>query len=519
MHPSVHARERPEAAAIIMVSSGETVSWQQLEERSNRGAQLFRSLGLQVGDAIAIWMENNARYLEVCWAAHRAGLYFTPISSHLTAEEAAYIINDSGARVVVTSSGIGGAATTLLADPGKYLQRDPTIFAVGGSMAGAGDWVRARDGMPASRIADETAGQHMVYSSGTTGRPKGIRLPLSGAAADAPLAFTAMLQGQYGVTTDTVYLSPAPLYHTSPLVYCMNIQSVGGTVVILEKFDPEAFMAAVERFQVNSTQMVPTMFVRLLKLSPEIRERFDHSSLRVVIHAAAPCPVPVKHQMIDWWGPILYEFYGGSEANGSTYITSEEWLNKPGSVGRAIWGILHICDDEGNELPAGQPGMVYFEGGMDFQYSNDPEKTKESRNPLHPTWSTLGDVGFLDEDGYLFLTDRKSFMIISGGVNIYPQEIENLLVTHPKVADVAVIGVPHPDFGEEVKAVVQALDPSQAGPELEQELLDFCRERLSSIKCPRSVDFDPQLPRMDNGKLYKKQVRARYWQGRDNTLA
>lgn len=519
MHPSIHAAQRPEAAAIRMCSSGETVTYRQLEERSNRGAQLFRSLGLGVGDAIAIWMENSARYLEICWAAHRAGLYFTPISAHLTAKEAAYIINDSGARVVLTSMRIGGAAETLLANPRKYLQSSPKIYAVGGSMAGVDDWEQARDEMPATRIADETAGQHMVYSSGTTGRPKGIRLPLSGAPADAPLAFVAMLQEQYGVTTDTIYLSPAPLYHTSPLVYCMNVQSVGGTVVILEKFDAEAFMAAVERFQVNCTQMVPTMFVRLLKLPAALRDRFDHSSLRVVIHAAAPCPVPVKHQMIEWWGPILYEFYGGSEANGSTYITSEEWLNKPGSVGKAIWGVLHICDDEGHELPAGQTGMVYFEGGMDFQYSNDPEKTRESRNPLYPTWSTLGDVGFLDEDGYLFLTDRRSFMIISGGVNIYPQEIENLLVTHPKVADVAVIGVPHPEFGEEVKAVVQALNPDQTGPKLEQELLAFCHENLSAIKCPRSVDFDPQLPRMDNGKLYKKQVRARYWEGGNSSLA
>jgi acyl-CoA synthetase (AMP-forming)/AMP-acid ligase II len=519
MHPSIHAAQRPDAAAIIMVSSGETVSYAQLEERSNRGARLFRSLGLQVGDAIAIWMENNARYLEICWAAHRAGLYFTPISSHLTAEEAAYIINDCGAKVLVASVAVGKAVNSLVENPGEYLDGNPAIYTVGGAVAGAADWEQTRDEMPAQRIADETAGQHMVYSSGTTGRPKGIRLPLTGAAADAPLAFVPMLQEQYGVTTDTIYLSPAPLYHTSPLVYCMNVQSVGGTVVILEKFEPEAFLAAIERFQVNCTQMVPTMFVRLLKLPAEIRERFDHSSLQVVVHAAAPCPVPIKHQMIDWWGQILYEFYGGSEANGSTYITSAEWLQKPGSVGKAIWGILHICDDEGHELPAGQTGMVYFEGGMDFQYSNDPEKTKEARNPLHPLWSTLGDVGFMDEDGYLFLTDRKSFMIISGGVNIYPQEIENLLVTHPKVADVAVIGVPHPDFGEEVKAVVQALNPADAGPTLEQELLAFCKQHLSTIKCPRSVDFDPQLPRMDNGKLYKKQVRARYWEGRENTLA
>ena len=519
MHPSIHVKERPETAAIRMVSTGETVTYQQLEDRSNQGAQLFRSLGLQVGDAIAIWMENNARYLEICWAAHRAGLYFTPVSSHLNAEEAAYIINDCGAKVLIASAAIGAAAGTLLAGGASYLEHKLINYAVGGGLADALDWEQARDAMPAVRIADETAGQHMVYSSGTTGRPKGIRLPLSGAAADAPLAFVGILQEWFGINKETIYLSPAPLYHTSPLVYCMTVQSIGGTVVIMEKFDPEVLLGAIQDFAVNCTQMVPTMFVRLLKLPEATRKQYDPSSLQAVIHAAAPCPVPIKHQMIDWWGPILNEFYGGSEANGSTFINSEEWLQKPGSVGKANWGILHICDDDGQELEVGQVGNVYFEGGMDFQYSNDPEKTDEARNPIHPSWTTLGDVGFVDADGYLFLTDRKTFMIISGGVNIYPQEIENLLVTHPKVADAAVIGVPHPDFGEAVKAVVQPMDMASANDALAEELLDFCREQLSSIKCPRSVDFDPQLPRMDNGKLYKKQLRARYWQGRDNTLA
>lgn len=518
MHPSVHAVERPDAAAIIMASSNETVSYLELEQRSNRGAQLLRSLGLKVGDAIAIWMENNARFLEICWSAHRAGLYFTPIASHLTAGEAAYIINDCGARVLVASAEVKGAAE-LLPKAGEYLSDDVACFSVGAAIRGARDWQQACAAMSAARIDDEAAGQHMVYSSGTTGRPKGIRLPLSGAAADAPLAFVPMLQQQYGVSSDTVYLSPGPLYHAAPLVYCMNVQCIGGTVVLMDKFDPANFMAAVQRYQVSCTQMVPTMFVRLLKLPEAERAAFEHASLRVVIHAAAPCPVPVKHQMIAWWGPILYEFYGGSEGNGSTYITSQEWLQKPGSVGRAVWGVLHVCDEQGNELPAGEQGTVYFEGGNNFEYRNDPEKTRESRNPLYPGWSTLGDVGYLDEDGYLFLTDRKSFMIISGGVNIYPQEIESLLVSHPKVADVAVVGVPNADFGEEVKAVVQAQNPDEAGPALANELIAYCREHLSAVKCPKSVDFDPHLPRMDNGKLYKKQVRDRYWQGRDSALA
>lgn len=513
MHPSLHAAQRPDAAAIVTVEGQETVTYRQLEERSNKGAHLFRQLGLQVGDSIALWMENNARYLEICWAAHRAGLYFTPVPTHLTANEAAYIIGDCGAKVLITSSLIAGAQT-LLASASELLEKLPDVYSVGSNMSGAQDWQQALDKQPAQRIADETAGQHMVYSSGTTGKPKGIRLPLSGGPADAPLSFVPMLQQQYGVTTQSVYLSPAPLYHASPLVYCMNLQSIGGTVVILEKFTPEDFLAAVERYSINCTQMVPTMFVRLLKLPAAEREAFDCSSLQVVIHAAAPCPVPVKQQMIDWWGPVLYEFYGGSEGNGSTYITSQEWLKKPGSVGKAIWGVLHICDDAGRELPVGQVGTVYFEGGSEFEYHNDPGKTLDSRNPMQPGWSTLGDVGFVDADGYLFLTDRKSFMIISGGVNIYPQEIENVLITHPKVADCAVVGVPNPDFGEEVKAVVQPMGQVGDADELERELLSFCREHLSAIKCPRSVDFDPALPRMDNGKLYKQRVRARYWPSR-----
>lgn len=510
MHPSVHAVERPDAAAIVMAASGETVSYQQLEQRSNRGAQLFRSLGLKIGDCIALWLENNAAYLEICWAAHRAGLYFTPIPAHLTPNEAAYILEDSRAQVLITSANIEGA-TALLDQLDPDLAENLTVYSVGTPLQRTFDWQHARDLMSAERIADETAGQHMLYSSGTTGRPKGIWTPLNGAAADEPLSFVPLLQNQYNVTPDTIYLSPAPLYHAAPLVYCMNLHSIGGTVVILDKFEPEAFMAAVEQYKVTCTQMVPTMFVRLLKLPQEVRQRFDNSSMQVVIHAAAPCPVPVKRQMIEWWGPVLYEFYGGSEGIGSTYITSREWLQKPGSVGRAVRGILHVCDEQGKEMPSGQMGNVYFESDIEFEYHNDPQKTKESRHPQYQSWSTLGDIGYLDEDGYLFLTDRKSFMIISGGVNIYPQEIENLLITHPKVADAAVVGAPNEDFGEEVKAVVQALNHHDAGPQLAAELIRFCRQNLSPIKIPKSVDFESRLPRMDNGKLYKKQLRDRYW--------
>ena len=283
------------------------------------------------------------------------------------------------------------------------------------------------------------------------------------------------------------------------------------SVVVMPRFEPEALLAAIEKFGVTHVQMVPTMFVRLLKLPADIRGKYDVSSLRIVVHAAAPCPTEIKRAMLEWLGPIVYEYYGGSEGNGSTRITPHEWLKKPGSVGKASWGVVHICDDAGNELPIGEEGVVYFEGGWDFKYLGDDAKTRDSRNPLHPAWSTLGDVGYLDEDGYLFLTDRKSYMIISGGVNIYPQEVENLLITHPRVADAAVIGVPNPDFGEEVKAVVQPLDPADATTEFAAELIAFCKDSLSPIKCPRSVDFDPALPRLDNGKLYKRLIKDRYW--------
>ncbi|MBR9910835.1 MAG: acyl-CoA synthetase [Gammaproteobacteria bacterium] len=510
MHPSIHARERPNAAAIIMAETGATTTYAELEQRSNQGAQLFRQLGLKPGDGIALWMRNCPEFLQICWAAQRSGLYFTPISTHLTLAEAAYIIKDSGARLLIAAAELAGVQELIASGAAAEFGPDFHCY-FDTDEASLPRWSEAVAAQPSARINDETAGQYMVYSSGTTGKPKGVQLPLSGAPADQPLPFVAMQREQYGVSENSIYLSPAPLYHAAPLVFSMTMQSIGGCVVICEKFEPEALLGAIERFKVTHIQMVPTMFVRLLKLPEERRRDVDCSSLECVIHAAAPCPVPIKQQMIDWWGPILCEYYGGSEGNGATYITSAEWLRKPGSVGRAQWGILHICDEEGEPLPAGEQGVVYFEGGFDFKYKNDDAKTRDARNPKHPGWSTLGDIGYLDEDGYLFLTDRKSFMIISGGVNIYPQEIENVLAVHPKVMDVAVFGVPNPEFGEEVKAVVQPLHWADAGDELAAELMAYCRTQLSAVKCPRSIDFDAALPRMDNGKLYKKPLRDRYW--------
>jgi long-chain acyl-CoA synthetase len=514
-HPRLHASRNPEQPAIIMAGSGASLSYGELEAQANRGAHLFRALGIQPGDTIAVWLPNCPEYLTIYWAAQRAGLYITPISTTLNAGEASYILKDSGARLLVTSDALSAPRDLLEAALPPDLKH---IYRIGGGTSLLPDWARAVHGYPTTPIADETAGFHMIYSSGTTGRPKGIRLPLSGGPATEPHMLAQSAATSYGISPDTIYLSPAPLYHTAPLVFCTSCHRLGATVVILEKFDAEAALSAIERYGVSVTQMVPVMFTRMLRLPEAVRRSHDLSSLRLIIHAAAPCPVDIKREMIRWVGPILYEYYGGSEGNGSTGISSEEWLLKPGSVGKARWGILHVCDDEGRELPARQEGLIYFEGGWNFEYLNDPGKTRDARNPLNPGWSTLGDVGYVDEDGYLFLTDRKSFMIISGGVNIYPQEAENRLISHPRVMDAAVIGVPHPEMGEAVKAIVQPVDWADANDAFADELIAWCRAELSPVKCPRSVDFDRALPRQDNGKLYKRQIRDRYWEGHNTRI-
>lgn len=424
-------------------------------------------------------------------------MYITPIATALTASEAGYIVGNSGTKLLVASPEVPGFAE-FMAPQGV------TVLTLA-------QWREALSIQPSTPIADEAPGFHMVYSSGTTGRPKGIRLPLPEGSVTALHFLAELSQRNWGTGPDTIYLSPAPLYHTAPIAYTTSCHRLGGTVLVMPKFDPESALAAIELHGVTITQMVPTMFVRLLKLPADVRTSYDVSSLKAAIHAAAPCPVPVKHAMIEWLGPIVHEFYGGSEGNGSTMIRADDWLRKPGSVGKANWGAVHVCDDAGQELPAGEHGLVYFEGGWDFRYLGDDAKTRDSRNPLHPAWSTLGDIGYLDGEGYLFLTDRKSHMIITGGVNVYPQEVENLLITHPRIADAAVIGVPDADFGEAVKAVVQPLDPADATPAFATELIAFCRSQLSPVKCPRSVDFDPALPRLDNGKLYKRLLKDRYW--------
>ena len=507
MHPSLIALRDPERIAWRMANSGEAVTFGQLEARSNQLAHLFRSLGLVPGDSLALMLENHPRYFEVCWAAQRSGLTFTAMSTRLNASEAAYIVDDCGAKLLIASRATGDAAGQIVARTPKVQHR----FMLDSTMPGFASLEEAAAGQPTTPIPDQTAGGDMLYSSGTTGRPKGVRvLPESDDIAHVS-ALTRICAGVFGMGEHSVYLSPGPLYHAAPLRFCMRQMALGGTVVVMEHFDAADFLRHVERYRATHTQVVPTMFVRLLKLDEATRAAADVSSLRCVIHAAAPCPVPVKEQMIAWWGPVIWEYYAGTEGMGMTLCNSEQWLAHKGTVGKSVVGVARICDDQGEELPVGQTGVVYFSDGKPYEYHHDPEKTAAAKNARG--WTTLGDVGHLDGEGYLYLTDRKAFMIISGGVNIYPQEAENVIVTHPQVIDVAVFGVPDAEMGEAVKAVVQPRDMAQAGPELAGEIIEFCRERLAHYKCPRSVDFEAELPRHPTGKLYKRLLRDRYWAG------
>lgn len=510
-HPSVHAKTDPQKSAFVMAATGEAVTYGQLDARSNQGAHLFRSLGLKTGDVVAIFMENNVHYLSLCWAAQRAGLYFTCVSSRLTAGEIEYIVKDSGAKALVTSAYLAKTAAEV-----APLIPGVALFMANGAAAPFQALEAALDAQPVTPIADEASGSDLLYSSGTTGRPKGVKAALTGLPITEGGSLLLLAQHLFSFDANSIYLSPAPLYHAAPLRYCMSVHRLGGTVIVMEHFDPEQALALIQKYKVTHSQWVPTMFVRMLKMDPAIRTKYDTSSLKVAIHAAAPCPVEVKRKMIEWWGPVIHEYYAGTEGNGFVYTNSEDWLKHPGTVGRAMLGELHIVGEDGEDVPVGEEGVVYFANGPAFEYHNAPEKTADSRNAKG--WSTLGDVGKVDAEGFLYLTDRKAFMIISGGVNIYPQEAENILIGHPKVADVAVIGVPNEDFGEEVKAVVQPADWADANDATAAELLEFVRGQLSAIKCPRSIDFMAELPRHPTGKLYKRLIRDAYWGKRDSRI-
>jgi long-chain acyl-CoA synthetase len=504
-----HARRAAQSPAVI-VAGGETISYGELHLRSQRLAALLHEAGLRRGDGVALVLPNCREFLEIAWGCQLSGLYYTPVNTHLTFDEVAYIVDDCEARALFIDASMADLGSRILAANPRLV----VLASVGGALP---DWRSYSDALAtAGDPPPASDGSEMLYSSGTTGRPKAVRRPLppeGGSWAQAVLE--SGLRRGYGMTESSVYLSPAPLYHAAGINYTMAVHRVGAASIIMRKFDAEAVLRLIETHRVTHAQFVPTMFVRMLKLPDAVRQRYDVSSLECVIHAAAPCPVDVKQQMMKWFGPIIHEYYGGTEGFAGSTIGPGAWLAHPGSVGKPLTAV-HIVGDDGTELPVGESGEIYFEGGPDFEYFKDPAKTASVCNERG--WRTLGDMGYVDEDGYLYLTDRSTFTIVSGGVNIYPQEAENLLVMHPKLADAAVFGVPNDEFGEEVKAVVQPVDGVTPGPALEVELIEYCRAHLAAYKCPRTVEFDPELPRDPNGKLYKRRIRDRYWQGRTSRI-
>jgi long-chain acyl-CoA synthetase len=510
MYPGSRAITCAARPAVIMAQTGEVVTYAELAQRSNRLAHLFRARGLRPLDHYAIFMENNARYVESCCAGECSGLYYTCVNSYLTPEEVVYIVTNSESRILITSQAKRSIALAAL----KSCPNVELCLIVDGE--GDGDRVQNLDeataAFPTTPIADEWLGTPMLYSSGTTGQPKGILRPLAQQHPSQQLPLFAFLQRLWQYRDGMIYLSPAPLYHSAPQAAINLTIRAGGTAIIMERFDPERYLELVEAYKVTHSQLVPSMFSRMLKLPEPARRRHDLSSLEIAIHAAAPCPVPVKEAMIAWWGPIVHEYYGATEGLGFTACDSTEWLAHKGTVGKVLLGELHVLDDEMNPCPTGTPGTLWFKTATPFEYFKDPAKTAQARSS-DGSMSTVGDIGYLDTDGYLYLTDRASFMIIAGGVNIYPQECENLLITHPKVADAAVFGVPNEDLGEEVKAAVQLMPGVAPGPEIAEELIAFCAEHLARQKCPRSIDFEAELPRLPTGKLYKRLLRDRYWQG------
>ncbi|KQY57245.1 MULTISPECIES: acyl-CoA synthetase [unclassified Nocardioides] len=508
MYPGTFATSTPDKTAIVVADTGASLTYAELDEATARLARVFHDSGLRRGDHVAFLTPNSLELFVTYWAALRSGLYVTGVNYNLSADEAGYIVRDCGARALVASAEVSDLAEALVAQsPGIELR-----LAFGGAIRGHDSFEDALAKVSAEPLADQRRGADMLYSSGTTGQPKGVKPPLPEHLVSEPGdPFAGVFGPMYGFGPDTVYYSPAPGYHAAPLRFGGIVHYFGGTLVLGKKFDAVRSLEAVEKYGVTHSQWVPTMFVRMLKLDPDVRASYDVSTLACAIHAAAPCPVDVKQQMIDWWGPVLHEYYGGTEGNGLTLINSEQWLERPGSVGKAGLGTLRICGEDGEVLDAGRVGSVYFERDtMPFAYHNDPDKTRASQHPDHETWTTIGDIGYVDEDGYLFLTDRKAFMIISGGVNIYPQEVEDCLALHPKVLDLAVFGIPDDEMGEQVKAVVQPAPGVETGPALEQELLAFVRDRMAHFKVPRSIDFSESLPRTPTGKLVKGILRDAY---------
>jgi long-chain acyl-CoA synthetase len=502
----------PERVAVIEPDGG-VVSYAGLAARADQIGRGLQELGLRPGDVVCGMLPNGAAALALFFAALESGLYVVPVNWHLAAGEVGYILSDSGAGAFVAHERFAAVAAAAadqagLATGARFAVGDVPGFTPLAEL-GAGS-----EGRPPIR----TTGAPMVYTSGTTGRPKGVRRALTGEDPDvAGMAGTGFF-GLFGLAPldDNVHLCCSPLYHTAVLNFATISIQLGHTVVLMDRFDPETMLALIDRHKATHSHMVPTQFRRLLSLPEEVRARYDVSSMRVAIHGAAPCPQEVKRRMLDWWGPVVTEYYAATEGGG-TLITASEWLQRPGSVGRPwSYSEVRVLDEQGEDMPTGQPGLVYMRmGASTFDYHKDQAKTLAGRAR---GMFTVGDVGYLDADGYLYLCDRKGDMIISGGVNIYPAEIEAELSCHPAVDDVAVFGIPHEEWGEEIKAVVQPAEGVKPGPELTAELLDFLVARIAKFKVPRSVDYVAELPRDPNGKLYKRRLRDPYWAERDRAI-
>ncbi|APV37642.1 acyl-CoA synthetase [Acinetobacter soli] len=500
MHPIVHAQNTPDKAACIFATTQQVLSYTQMNALANRCAHLFRQHGLKRGDVVSILLENSIDIFTVAWGAQRSGLYLTAISCKTSAKDLAYILDNSESKMLIVSECLVDTALEAL----KLGRLDHIHLYATGSKISVASFAQAISQCQEDDIEDPSPGGDMLYSSGSTGRPKGVRPALPEGDVMQPVSLMSMGRDLYQMNQDTVYLSTSPLYHAAPLRWALTVHRFGGTVVIMDKFDADQTLNFIEKYTISHATFVPTHFIRLLNLPDTRRQSFDSSSLKAVIHAAAPCPVPVKQAMIDWWGPILHEYYSGTEQCGITALNSAQWLNKPGSVGQAVLGKIKVLDEQQNELEIGQVGDIYFADGPQFEYYKDPEKTKTAYSKQG--WATLGDIGWVDQDGYLYLTDRKNFMIISGGVNIYPQEIENLLMTHPDVNDTAVFGIPDDEMGEKVVAIVQLKDNVVSNADEAQKLKQFVRQALGGVKCPQIFEFCQNFPREATGKILKRNL-------------
>jgi len=504
MSLSETAARTPDKAAYIVAETGETLTFRELNEQSIRLGRLLRRK-LDIGDRYSVLLENSPAYCIAAWAGRRAGLRYVPVNWHLSFEEAAYIVENSDSKGLISSPKLADLANGVA----ERMQDLELLLSSGESFGKFRSLAEAVADESAEPMDPEVEGYVMFYSSGTTGKPKGVLKELPDDPFGTKNRIEQNMVRLFEFDDSARFFTPAPLYHGAPSAWTVGAQQIGGTAVIPGRFDAEATLRYIQEYRITHAQFVPTHFIRMLKLPEEVRKKYDLSSLRMISHSAAPCPVEVKERMMDWLGPIIHEYYGQSEGTGMTAIGPHDWLEHKGSVGRSAIGNVHIVDDEGNVLPAGKIGHIMFEGDVEFKYHKEPEKTAATFDERG--WARPGDMGWLSPEGYLYLTDRASHMIISGGVNIYPQEIEAVLTLHPFVRDVAVIGVPDDEFGEQVKAVIELADDVEPADATAEDLLALCREHLAGYKCPKSVDFVDELPRLPSGKLLKRELRKRYW--------